>query len=223
MEDYIILLIAVAAVVLLYHNGTLRAISEALSIQNIMGYFGADLHPYKNMCLTKRPIGFPGSDNMNKYWKDRPKQWGVEYSDDRIRVDINKVRSSQSGKTKGSVPAPAQTLTVESKYYHNPVQYCKDHPDRYPCPNFWRADEKGHSDFKGHVQSKSDDMYVPGLVKGNFSHIKDSQIDDNYHVRIVDPHREDHGLCGNTEAQPPQFQLQGYPTSLPHQAAFTYL
>jgi hypothetical protein len=50
---------------------------------------------YINTCLTKKPYGFPSHSHLYRYWKDRPKSWAVEFSEERVRGDINKVRSNQ--------------------------------------------------------------------------------------------------------------------------------
>ena len=169
-------------------------LTERLSHFGIPGFSpsASSLHGYENACLTTKSYGFPGMQNMYNYWKDQPKHWAVEYSNERIRGDINKVKSSES-KTKG-IPAPSDTHSIALEYYHDPIAYCKKYPDRYPCPNYWIARE-AKAGFKGNKNFVSDDMFVPGLLEGNFGHVKDKDINDNYHSRIVEPGREDHGLC----------------------------
>lgn len=68
-------------------------------------------HQYSNLCLTDKPYGFPSHDNMYQYWKDRPKSWAVEYSEERVRGDIDTVRSNRQPDTvlNGSHPASVPT------------------------------------------------------------------------------------------------------------------
>ena len=50
---------------------------------------------------------------------------------------------------------------------------------------------------KGNFKVPKAKMDLPGLLSGNYGHVLDKEINDNYHIRIVEPGREDHGLCGN--------------------------
>lgn len=106
----------------------------------VAGFIFADLgmHPYKNTCLTKDPHGFPESDGPSQYWKDRPKSWKVEYSSERIDCNMDRVRPSVPEAEKAY--RPTRTRTIDPEYYENPVEYCKQHPDKYPCPNYWKED-----------------------------------------------------------------------------------
>jgi len=160
----------------------------------VPGWSAPDLHDYANMCLTEKPFGFPSHQNTYLYWKDRPKSWAVEYSEDRVRGDINKVRSNQEKDTilLGSQPLPVTGSSVDAEYYHNADGYCQRNPDHYPCPNHWN----GGPHLRTHI---SGDMTkpVPGLLAGQFGHVLDKDINDNYHIRIINSGKEDQGLCGN--------------------------
>lgn len=147
--------------------------------------------PYNNSCLTRKSYGFPSHQNTYNYWKNRPKSWATEYSVSRIRGDIDKVRSNRSNSSilGGSQPAPSHLGSVHSDYYHDPVSYCQKNPHYHPCPNNWIPGK--HSS-----PSPSAKMDVPGLLKGQWGHVKDRDIDDNYHIHLVDHGREDHGQCG---------------------------
>ncbi len=148
-------------------------------------------HKYHNTCMTagEGPYGFPASQGLYKYWQDRPKSWAVEYSDERIVGNMDKVVSNRAPIYAAPVPADERP-SVASEYYHNPVDYCKLHPNNYPCPNYWLVKP-------GKVSVGSDNMSVDGLLTGRFGHVQDRDIDDNYHTRIINPEREDHGRCGN--------------------------
>ncbi len=170
-----------------YNTGSLTDFKERFghSIEKLMYYFTGEtkipLHKYTNGCLTTKPYGFPGTSNMNKYWSDRVKTWAIEYSPERIRGDINKVRSYDPHTMESS----AQVLETSSDtgYYHNPELYCKEHPDSPRCPNYWLAKEPGFQTYQGNKVYNSPDMSMPSMIAGDFGHIKDTDIDDNYHTR----------------------------------------
>lgn len=150
------------------------------------------LYPYHNDNLTVKPIGSPGTENVYRHWKNREKHWKVEYGDDRINTDMNRV----TGLVDTSLSQrPISGITdIHPDYYHNPIDYCKAHPDARPCPNFWRAKRRGSSSFKG-IDGKfthaSGDMSkpVPKMKIGVPPAVKDTQINDNYHTRVLKPDR----------------------------------
>jgi hypothetical protein len=133
---------------------------------------------------------------MYRYWKDRPKSWATEYSEERIRGDIDKVRSNQEPDTvlSGSQPAPAGGSSVHADYYHNPNRYCKENPGKYPCPNHWQKGPHVRTHVSGDLSNP-----VPGLIQGTYGHVHDKDINDNYHMRIINAGKEDHGLCGGND------------------------
>ena len=147
---------------------------------------------YNHNCLTSKPYGFPSHQGVLNYWKDMPKSWERKYSEKSIKGNIDAVKSNipKNGLLCGSQPAPAGLNSVNGKYYHDPVQFCKENPNHYPCPNNWVKD-------KGDFEVPQAKMNLPGLLSGNYGHVLDKDINDNYHIRIVEPGREDHGLCGN--------------------------
>lgn len=141
-----------------------------------------NLHGYTNTCLTKRPYGFPSHAPVYRYWRDRPKSWGVEYSEKRVRGNIDNVRSSDATTVLSS--APVKVSGLHPHYYHNPSKYCKKHASKYPCnPDVSPSSEVGA-------------VPVPGLVSYYEPTPYDEVIHDNTHIRVVEPGREDHGLCG---------------------------
>lgn len=175
-------------------------ITEALTNMGIsipQGWSNIGHHGFTNTCVTKKPYGFPSHANMYNYWKDRPKSWAIEYSKERIRGNIDMVRSNNeiSKATLGSLPATVSSSSVHQEYYHDPLQYCKKNPSVYPCPNHWIPLQE-RVEYQEHV---SGDMSkpVPSLLKGDFGHVKDKDINDNYHMRVIQSGKEDHGLCGN--------------------------
>lgn len=118
-----------------------------------------NLHRYNNTCLTKKSFGFPSHNNIYKYWKDRPKSWAIEYSEERVRGNIDQVRSSKSSEN-GSL-IPIAYCTVNPRYYHNPEQYCKKNSNQYPCPNHWRPGP--HDESLTHTS---------GLLSNEYGHVR---------------------------------------------------
>jgi hypothetical protein len=200
------LAIAIALIILWFRPSALTEALTAMGLKGVLpGWSALDLHGYTNNCLTKTPYGFPSHQGIYQYWKDRPKSWATEYSEERVRGNIDNVRSSEAQNTAhlGSehAPAPAQN-GPDPRYYHSGDNYCKENPNKYPCPNNWA--ENGH--VRTHI---SGDMSkpVPGMIQGVYGHVhakskityQDSEIDDNYHMRIINTGREDHGLCGGND------------------------
>ena len=125
---------------------------------------------YNNNCLTDKPYGSPGTNHMNKYWQHRVKNWAIEYSPERVRGDIDTVRSSNESYT---IEKPAQILT------HKDVG--KNQPEKYQCLNHWLAKAPN---FKGNRVYSSPNIVLEMVkTQGDFRHIKDIDIDDNYHTR----------------------------------------
>jgi len=183
-----IVLLALGVILLLVIIFKPSIITEALTSFST----APELHAYTNSCVTKKPYGFPSHSGMYEYWKDRPKSWATEYSKERVRGNINNVRSYQAPDTilLGSQPSPVDPNTgPHPHYYHNADKFCKENPGKYPCA-------KG-SHVRTHI---SGDMSkpVPGLLQGHYGHVLDKNINDNYHIRIIEKGREDQGLCGNT-------------------------
>lgn len=190
----ILILTALLLTLIVLKPSVITEALTAMGITHLPGWSALDLHGYTNTCLTKKPYGFPSHSNMYRYWRDRPKSWAVEYSEERVRGDINNVRSNQepSSILAGSQPAPAAAGGPSLNYYHNPDGYCLQYPDEYPCPNYWRGGPHIRTHISGDMSKP-----VPGLLAGNFGHVLDKDINDNYHIRVVEKGREDHGLCGN--------------------------
>ena len=49
------------------------------------------LHPYSNNNLTVKPIGSPGTSTLYNHWKNKEKQWKIEYDDKNINVNMDNV------------------------------------------------------------------------------------------------------------------------------------
>lgn len=174
------------------------------SIQDQVG----GLSTYNNICLTCKPYGTPGTENIYNYWKNIEKRWRKEYAPYKIKQSGD-VRETHA-KSSLCNSAATNSHSIGLNYYHDPVAYCKVHPDRYPCPNYWlvkrdskNADFKGiDSDFthaSGDMSLKDINALKPyeAVRNGDFEHTLDKNINDNYHTRIINTEREDHGLCGN--------------------------
>ena len=149
--------------------------------------------PYHNSCMmAAKSYGYPASQGADKYWKNRVNDWGSEYDDAHVNQKVNDVKSSVSANTTGTGNTEAHSISLD--YYHNPVAYRKKHPDQYPCPNYWL--EAGAPDT-----FVSDNMVVPKLettrphIAKNIVAGTGLAIDDSNHTRIVNPGRQDQGLC----------------------------
>lgn len=156
------------------------------------------LYPYHNNEISVKSIGSPGTSNLYNHWKNREKHWKIEYSKDRFRTDMNHVtgliNSTLSQREINNIS------DIDPDYYHNPLDYCKIHPDMRPCPNFWRNNSKHNfKGIDGSFTHASGNMSkpVPALKEGVPPPTLDTQINDNYHTRVIKPEREDHALCGN--------------------------
>lgn len=148
-------------------------------------------HGYDSGALTRKPYGFPEHQGVCKYWKDRPKSWAVEYSEARVKGNIDTVRSN----AKHCTAAPTETHSVSLDYYHDPVGYCTRNPDHYPCPNYWLRKDQPNKDFRGYKSFESDQMHIPKMMSGVKAPAPEPE--DGGHYRVVERHREDHGRCGN--------------------------
>lgn len=186
------MVVVIATTIAVASPGIIESLT-AFSARLLPGWSALNLHGYTNTCLTDKPYGFPSHSNMYNYWRDRPKAWAVEYSKERVRGDINTVRSNQQPLTlNGSAPATTVSSSVDPKYYHNPNDYCKKNPSNYPCPNHWRNGPHVRTHVSGDMSKP-----VPGLKHDIRAPVMDKDINDNYHIRVVESGREDHGLCGN--------------------------
>ena len=191
MLDSLVILVLICLLFLMFKSKTIK---ESLNDMGsaLPGWSEETEDNYNNNCLTSKPYGFPSHQGAINYWKEMPKSWERKYSEKSIRGDIDTVKSniSKNSLLCGSQPAPAGLKSINGKYYHDPEQFCKDYPNQYPCPNNWVED-------KGNFKVPKAKMDLPGLLSGNYGHVLDKEINDNYHIRIVEPGREDHGLCGN--------------------------
>jgi len=207
MDNLVLGLALILILVLVYYY---TQVNEGLSLgpwtwpkKGILGWswlWRDSLHPYYNDNLTVKPIGSPGTENIYNHWKNREKHWKVEYGEDRIATDMNKVTGLID--TTLSQRPISNITDIDPDYYHNPVDYCKKNPGIRPCPNFWMSN--GSDGFKGtdgKFTHASGDMSKPvpalNLERNVHSTTLDKLIDDNYHTRVIKPDREDHALCSN--------------------------
>ena len=100
---------------------------------------------YKPPCLTNKPYGNPQASYY--YWKYLPNMLESQY------VDCNKYGCSNlelNGYT--ALPTLEETIgegqskvdpdgtfacSVHPDYFNSPERFCKEHPEHYPCPNWW--------------------------------------------------------------------------------------
>jgi hypothetical protein len=187
----IIILISCAILYKPLQEGFYTAISYFIDTIWSQSFFTwSKLHKYNNSCLTSKPYGSPGSEGPLSNWAEREKYMRQEYA------SCSAYRCGDLSALKDNEPIGVQNLrrirvsSIPEEYYHNPVDYCRAHPDSYPCPNHWLA-----SPGEPAADSRLDHKILPAPLQGLAKHIKDSQINDNYHTRVLYPQREDHGLC----------------------------
>lgn len=116
--------------------------------------------PFKPPCLTGTPYG--NSMATYNYWKLLPKLLQLQYTDcDKYECsttsqngftalpNLDSISASNSGASgltvksgSGGIAAPlgAPTLAcdpVNQDYYNSSEDFCRTHPDAYPCANWW--------------------------------------------------------------------------------------
>jgi len=162
--------------------------------------------PYHNLSISgPKPVGDPGSQGVYNNWKHREEYWHTEYAPEQVDVDMDLV----VGVTDSSLRPQSlgddvrKNPYVNPKYFHNPTGHCATGASTYPCPNYWIIQrDPSAKHFKGtdpkftHPSGDLSDP-VPAMPNGIPKALQDSQINDNYHTRIVNVDREDHGLCDN--------------------------
>lgn len=102
---------------------------------------------YNPPCLTKKPYG--NSMALYRYWKQLPDLLAKQYSSCDKYMCGNKYENGYTAlpklerciKTDAGKVEQMQTLAcdvVNQDYYNSPEEFCRTHPEDYPCPNWWR-------------------------------------------------------------------------------------
>lgn len=130
-----------------------------------------NLASFEHQCLTKRPVGSIGTVNMNNYWLNREKHWQTEYSEERLATNMDRVQGNvgELTETAARMPTPEKGHTIDSKFYHNPPDFCRANPNEHPCPNSWIKDA---GEFPATLSQQTDKLRnpppIPALVDGIF-------------------------------------------------------
>ena len=145
--------------------------------------------PFKNLCLTDRPIGNPGTQSTFRQWKNREDHWQVEYAPENVNVNLDKVKKSTSTLTDSAATYSPLINAPEDKFFHNPARYCRSKPNHHPCPNSWI---KGAEKFPHTLSYHSDNMCepphpIPALNEPDFRHrpefcVKDENFSGNFEL-----------------------------------------
>lgn len=173
-----------------FDNGQL----EGWSWSNLWPWSHQKLHQYDNLNYSSKSIGSPGTYNIYKHWKNREDHWKEEYSKVNVDVDMNKVKGISSGTLEST---ETNDRSIDPEYYNDPLAYCKKNPNKYPCPNHWLKDSAAFNDQLHQVSHPTGNMLITNLTSKMSSPLMTNHINDNYHTRLIDIEREDHGLCGN--------------------------
>jgi hypothetical protein len=148
---------------------------------------------FEPLTLTCKPYGFPSSEGPLNQWKNSEKWWALQYAPSQLQTRIETVQPYRQNNHMSGSPAVTGAISeVSDNYYTDAERYCRHNPTAYPCPNFWVAQRGERSQML-----QPDKTYTWPLPNGNFGHIKDRQIDDNYNTFVVKPGAEDEALCGN--------------------------
>lgn len=102
--------------------------------------------PYRYNSLIRMPYGYGTDRSMMMYFsnyeRDMPKQYRdcTTYSC-RTRKHNGMTAKPQDSGSRALHSGPTNARSISEKYYHNPVEYCRKNPHKYPCPNHWIKDK----------------------------------------------------------------------------------
>jgi len=166
---------------------------------------------YVPPCLTKKPYG--NANAIYRWWKKFPQLLSKQYAscdkytcDNRVENGYNALpRLERCIKTDAGKVEQSETLAcdvVNQEYYNSPEQYCRNHPEDYPCPNWWKKNPEQVRDISISPNSCIKNTKVKPQVantpnKKGFCLAGDPGYDlsDGVGLLMVQRHREDHGLC----------------------------
>lgn len=171
--------------------------------------------PFTPPCLTKKPYG--NSMSTYYYWKYLPNMLEKQYASCDKYGCSNK---SQNGYTAlprlerctatssaGKVE-PEGTLAcdpVNQEYYNSSEDFCRTHPEHYPCANWWMNNPAQIRDVSrptGCTETIPPDTKMAPQVLANaevsgfcLAGDPNCKLDDGRPMLMIQRHREDHGLC----------------------------
>jgi len=173
------------------------------AVKKFLGIDTGNLHPHHNLCLTKHP--YYNEQHNYRYWKESPERYRRQYQRCN-RYGCPGTAFNPIESTSSLNPSKSDADSPELKYYQNPTLYCQQHPDRFPCPNFWKPSKDGASKKlavsvpKNKVSPQTKTLYN---THGHCVNQEAAQllgrdcplIDGDPALLFVKPHREDHATC----------------------------
>lgn len=179
-----------------WNRVTLHGKSETETVTGLKSHAA-----YKTQCMTQKPCGGPSA--MYRYFKAFESEMPKKYKHcSRMECSTKKFNGltakphEQNSRLSQSF-TKAHSISVD--YYHDPVGYCSQHPDRYPCPNFWMKDGQVLTCPVSLKIPKMKDHILPQATTfchtGNLHELSRCDVNDNDRALILYPGKEDKSLC----------------------------
>ncbi len=122
-----------------------------------------NLHFFDNTEIVSKLCGPGITEGALEGWRNVEKDWQKQYSDKAVATDMEKVQGVKNGiyasASKG-IESLRGNYRPSGDYYNSPVDHCKANPNKFPCPNNWRAPPT----YK--KAPSSGDMYIPDMSGG---------------------------------------------------------
>lgn len=170
--------------------------------------------PFDPPCLTGKPYG--NAMAIYNYWKYLPNLLESQYLEcDKYKCANHTLngyealpRLEKCTQTKAGKVEPGPTLAcdvVNQQYYNSSEDFCRDHPEHYPCANWWmnnpvqirdvsRADSAiGH--LPKNIKVTPSNPPEPNTEGFCLSGDPNCQLTDGKALLMIQRHREDQGLC----------------------------
>lgn len=168
---------------------------------------------YNPPCLTKKPYG--NASAVYRWWQNFPNLLAKQYqSCDKyscgncVENGYNALpRLEKCIKTDAGKVEQAETLAcdvVNQDYYNSPEEFCRNHPEDYPCPNWWRKNPEQVRDVSISPRNLSFPTHTnvdPQVAKteNNLGYClagdPDCELNDGRGLLMIQRGREDHALC----------------------------
>lgn len=168
---------------------------------------------YDSPCLSKKPYG--NASATYRLWKEFPKLLAKQYKScdeytcsNEIENGYNALpRLSKCIKTDSGKVEQAETLAcdvVNQEYYNSPEEFCRTHPEDYPCPNWWLKNPQQICDasislsnlsFPTHTKMKPQTTHTENDLGYCLAGDPTCELNDGRGLLMIQRGREDHGLC----------------------------
>ena len=162
---------------------------------------------YQHNCLTSTPYGFKHPGYL--YFKNLERDFKKQYSHCDNYGCYGNAEVKQHTAQTSLKPMKSLAHSVELEYYEDQTGYCKRHPDRYPCPNYWIYQHPATRPLAiaKRPHRPTENYYFPPMKEGvepqavTHCNNKDShtlskcQVNDNDRMLLVYPDMEDHATC----------------------------